>query len=904
MINARSVKNKCCILRDLITDNNIDILCITETWLSDFDTAVVAALVPPTHIFYHSPRSEGRGGGVGVAVAKCLTNVKSFRRQFDTFECLEVQANHNNKKIIIYVIYRPPSVQVSHFLPEFESFLLNSETAAHDITYVGDFNIWIEDPENSISRRFLDLLCNFNLRNYVLEPTYDSGHVLDLVISKSMSSIVNRVIVEDVFTISDHKLVSFVLNADIKRVHEKEIFFRSSAELNSIEYVGELSMLLDNIHEGVGGVCCGRDNRPSPCVDCIVEKYRECAQAFFDKHAPLVHKVIKISGKKQPWFNSDIRDAKRTLRKAENKYKKFKTLATEEDYKRLRLIKCNLVTSSKVNYYKNKISECNNNSSKLYYELNKMLGRTSENVILPKHSCLKVLANNFKDFFISKIDSINSIFQGSNASIGEMYPDFPLKKFSEFAPVSDEKLEKVISRVKRTFCLNDPINVKLLNFDVIMKPFVGIMGGIVNRSFQCGEFPQAEKFAYIKPVVKGKCDPDDFNSYRPLYNTSFTSKILESESFDQLMGKLKNFACFPKFQSAYREFHSVETAMCRVYNQLIKTKCSGKCTLLVLLDLSAAFDTVDHEILLNDLRLLGLDGNVLSWYRSYLTNRKFKVVIDQVTSDPGFMRTGVPQGSILGPVLFIIYIMELQYLLEGMNVSFHFYADDTQIFFEIADLGQAQRRITEVLEVVKLWMKGRRLKLNTGKTEFILIGQKKCSYGVAGVRGMDIGGTVFEFSDAVRSLGILVDKNLDMHDQLKNVKRKAIGNLINISRISRYIDESSRMKLVHGLVMSHIDFCNSLYCGLPSKDLQPLQLIINGAARMVVGLPYFSRERITPYCIRLHFLPLKARIKYKICLLTFKAIKYGEPQYLRELLVRCDLNEHRSLRSVTDEKLV
>ena len=164
------------------------------------------------------------------------------------------------------------------------------------------------------------------------------------------------------------------------------------------------------------------------------------------------------------------------------------------------------------------------------------------------------------------------------------------------------------------------------------------------------------------------------------------------------------------------------------------------------------------------------------------------MVNDQVTSDPGFMRTGVPQGSILGPVLFIIYIMELQYLLEGMNVSFHFYADDTQIFFEIADLGQAQRRITEVLEVVKLWMKGRRLKLNTGKTEFILIGQKKCSYGVAGVCGMDIGGTVFEFSDAVRSLGILVDKNLDMH--VKNVKRKEylIPNSFTLSHTMRLCD--------------------------------------------------------------------------------------------------------------------
>ena len=135
----------------------------------------------------------------------------------------------------------------------------------------------------------------------------------------------------------------------------------------------------------------------------------------------------------------------------------------------------------------------------------------------------------------------------------------------------------------------------------------------------------------------------------------------------------------PKFQSAYREFHSVETAITKVYNDLVVNKAQGKCSLLILLDLSAAFDTVQHSILMNDLRILGLDGKVLSWFESYLSDREFKVHIEDSVSGSKVMRTGVPQGSVLGPILFLIYTIELHYILQNLGVSFHCYADDTQI---------------------------------------------------------------------------------------------------------------------------------------------------------------------------------------------------------------------------------
>ena len=197
----------------------------------------------------------------------------------------------------------------------------------------------------------------------------------------------------------------------------------------------------------------------------------------------------------------------------------------------------------------------------------------------------------------------------------------------------------------------------------------------------------------------------------------------------------------------------------------------------------------------------------------------------------------------------------------------------------------------------------RKLKLNAGKTEIMIVGSSARVRLLNNFTEMIVDGSVVVFSEQVKSLGVILDQGLSMKNQLSNTKKKAIYNLINISRISRFIDRGSRMKLIHGLVLTVIDFCNSLYYGLPNCDLHAFQMIINSAARIVEGMPRFSRDRITPVCINLHFLPFKARIEYKICLLTYKALRFGEPKYLADLLTRFSTERDMSLRSIEFDRL-
>ena len=592
------------------------------------------------------------------------------------------------------------------------------------------------------------------------------------------------------------------------------------------------------------------------------------------------------------------------MRKDEKLYKRHKTDPYRDKYRRSLQAKCDLVNRAKASHYGGKIENCKNNSRKLHGVLNGLLGKNTKDYILPQHVSDYSLANDFKDFFLLKVANLKNSFNESLISNNiTLIPEFQLERFNIFAAVEIADILKLLKNMNKTFCNNDPFDIRSFEFDQISEPLALYLCRVVNSSFSEGKFPETEKFACVRPKIKGSGDPDELSSYRPLYNTSVLSKILESAALSQLLAHLGKFESFPIVQSAYREFHSVETAMCKIYNDLVIRKCKGDCTLLVLLDLSAAFDTVDHKILINDLIRLGIGGKVLDWFSSFLNNRSFNVVVGKEISDSGKMTTGVPQGSILGPVLFIIYTIDLYYLLQSLEVECHFYADDTQIYFSVLDPNQCRDKFKDVYTAVEEWMYRRKLKLNSGKTEIMLVGSQSRVSLLSNFTEITVGTSTVTLSEQVRSLGVIVDQNLTLKPQLNNTKRKAIYNLMNISRISKFINESLRMKLVHGLVLSVIDFCNSLYHGLSNSDLHGLQMIINSAARIVKGMPRFSRDRITPVCIELHLLPLKARIMYKVCLITYKALSFGQPKYMSDLVKEYTPETTMQLRSIADSRL-
>ena len=324
----------------------------------------------------------------------------------------------------------------------------------------------------------------------------------------------------------------------------------------------------------------------------------------------------------------------------------------------------------------------------------------------------------------------------------------------------------------------------------------------------------------------------------------------------------------------------------------------GSVAVLVLLDLSAAFDTVDQAVLLKQLEYsLGVKGEALRWFHSYLTGRFQTVSIDGVTSSPHSLAYGVPQGSVLGPLLFSCYTYPLGKIIRQHGLSMHFYADDSQlyVFFKPATTEKvtAIKQLEECIAEVRTWMRRSFLKLNEEKTEVIIFGTKSKLPSV-GELTIKIGDAIISPSPSAKNLGILYDQHLTMDDHVGMVCRSAYLQLHNIFHIKRFLTAEALKALIQACVLSRLDYGNSLLYGLPATTISRLQRVQNSAARLLTGTK--RSEHIQPILAGLHWLPVQSRIIFKLLSLTYKALNNMAPSYLSDMLT---LHEpSRSLQSV------
>jgi len=286
---------------------------------------------------------------------------------------------------------------------------------------------------------------------------------------------------------------------------------------------------------------------------------------------------------------------------------------------------------------------------------------------------------------------------------------------------------------------------------------------------------------------------DDLSSYRPISNLSFLSKLIERVIHTRLLTHLNSFPSLSPFQSAYRKFHSCETALLSIYNDLLHACDNQKVSALILLDLSAAFDTIDHSILLTRLSsnfgLSGLAHNLLS---SYLLNRTQSVSIASHSTKSSPLTTGVPQGSVLGPLLFSLYTTPLSHLLSSSPASFHLYADDTQLYisFSASDSSAALLNLSTVLDSVYTWLISNRLSVNTSKTEYLLIGTPQQRAKVSST-------SLFFRSDSitpsshVRNLGITFDADLSFRNHISFLSSSSFYYIRLLRQIRSSLDSHS-----------------------------------------------------------------------------------------------------------------
>ena len=873
LINIQSVGNKTITIRNLINELELDLLLLTETWLQGniSDSSRTKEMTPRTHSLHHIPRKDKSGGGVGILVSKSFSRVTIKNvRIFETFEYIDLELIRDNKVLEIITLYRPPRSNIKKFFEEFSTLL----EMVNDVTKTvicGDFNVWMDNINDRDAKELMEILDMYSLTNSVLEPTSVGGHTIDLVIHCCDSNIISNTEVEPDFGIcKTHKLVKFNVNINKSKVLRKWITYRDKKQFDAANFIDESTIEMSDM----GRRC--EHNQNERCASCYSKNFNEIFSKKYDSKCPIISKQIVVH-ENAKWFNSELLSAKRMRRKFENRWKRARSPRSRALYTKARNDYNALLEKTKRNFYN---SECRkmNDVKKKHRELDDLLGLKKEK-ILPEN----ISAENFALFFNEKIDKIYRSFPcgpfDSQMSMSER-DGIKLKKFKK---INMCDLIRIMSNVSNTYCENDPFPISDIKDATNSHSVYSIYLEIINLSISQSRFPSNEKVALIKPTYKGKGDVNDLNSYRPISNLSYLSKLIETTISEQLCTHIREIGAIPENQSAYRAGHSTETTLCSIMNDMISMLDNGKCGILIMLDLSAAFDTVVHEYLLNDLKSIGVIDEALMFLRSYLHDRKTVVMVSGDKSDKRTLTKGVPQGSVLGPILFNIYTIELSNILRKYNVGFKLYADDTQFYFALSTEQDTVDKVGRIMTDIKNWMQRKKLKLNDDKTECMLFGTKNSLKNYQQFLNIRIGETDIEFVPVVRNLGVMIDCNLTMRNQILNTVKMCNHHLRNIAFIRKYLDEDSTKILVINHVISRLDYCNSLYNGLPGGLLRKLQNVQNRAARLVKGLKI--RDRITPALIDLHWLPIKARIEFKICLLTYKAMRNGVPKYLRDCLV-------------------
>ena len=443
--------------------------------------------------------------------------------------------------------------------------------------------------------------------------------------------------------------------------------------------------------------------------------------------------------------------------------------------------------------------------------------------------------------------------------------------------------------MNKKFCSLDPIPTWLLIecIDELL-PF---LVKIVNSSLESGVFPSTYKKAIIKPSIKDiKECPDSFKNYRPVSNISFLSKLCEKTVLSQLNVYLNNNDLLCSNQSGYRSFHSCETLNVKMFDDILKRLDEGSTVALLLLDLSAAFDTVDHKVLLDLLESnYGIKGKVLQWFANYLHGRKCAVNITNSFSEFICLLFGVPQGSILGPILFIMYTKHIQHIAMKYGLNVQLYADDTQLYIEFqrnpASAEVTRGEIENCIVEIKKWMCFMSLKLNEGKTKLLFLNKPSvesheissfpinaCSTEITGV----------DWLKEIKSLGVFLDEHFNLTNHISYIRKYCFGQLMSWKRIAPSLTEDVKLLLVKQLILSKVDYCNSLFAGLPDTTIQSLQSIVNCAIRFIYNVR--KRDHITPYIMKSHILPVKYRIDFKVCTLVFNCLNNSAPEYLKDLV--------------------
>lgn len=715
-------------------------------------------------------------GGTVALVSECNSELFSM---FDGFDDLLIEREFEFSVIhserlgcFVVCIYRSPQGNSITFLERLE-LLLSRLPSKHKIILAGDFNIDFENKNNTQTLRLSDLFQCYDLTMHINHPTRvtdTSSTTIDYIVSNIQEDISC-----DVFDpkLSDHHacLANIPVNCHclsdgrrLGRIYGGRNFeaFRQSCQNFNWSFILQEPDPLGAFH----GALASFVNINFP-IRRIRPKRRDCKR----------------------WLTPGIRTSASNLRFLNNLKKAYPGNTMLQSYystyrKTYRLV----IRNAKRMYYSGRLSNATNLQRESWAIVNEITHR------VPKPSNISIDTNTLNNFYCSVADNLtrdlhptaDPLSYLSNVNTPETYDFFPA--------TSPQEVEASMHAMKnKSAATDDGISLNILRN--LPNSAIVVLSKAINRSFETGCFPACFKIAKVIPLYKGG-DHTDPSNYRPISLLSTLSKLVESLVKTRLWSFLHKHSILNANQYGFQTNKNTSDAMFDLLAGVFRAINGREVSAAVFCDLSKAFDCVSHEILLRKLNAYGFRGNVLTWFRNYLNVREQSVHMGGVSSSRRRTSCGVPQGSVLGPILFLIYINDLTQL-EVMG-TFTLFADDTTVLWRNKDLKQLMLGIVSDLEKIGHWCDANRLCLNMSKTHLMGF---NCT-----VSDLFFGGDLLNSVDSSRFLGLLVDEDLKFHAHIVKLNKKLASGCYCVRATFQELGRGVARDIYFALVESHLRY--------------------------------------------------------------------------------------------------
>ena len=879
-LNVQSLLPKIDIIR--AESELYDIAVFSETWLkpntTDADIALLNFLPP-----FRTDRRDRPGGGVAIYVRDTLLCKRRKDFEINGLESVWVEVTIKSKKIIIGGIYRPPESNSDYFNLILESIDRACSTNIHDIIITGDFNFdMLLDRNNKMK----DLLSEFNLTQLITEPTHftekPSISLIDLIIARNRNNILASGVADPIFpNLKRYHCPIFVLLKFIRpktTTYKRKIWNYQRADFVKFRHILSEHDLPEQIR--------GKE------LDTSVQIV---ADAIFDAaEKSIPNKIVNIRPNDYPWITCHIKSLIRKRRRVYNKFKKTNNLHFWNQFKVIRNNVIDLIRKSKQNYFDRleNVFSNENLSSKLFWKTSKqLLGLEKTNKNIPTLS----LNNEYAETDYQKANMLNEYFS-SQSDIDDQNKSLPPPKpvehdLLDILQISPQSVKEVLDALDvNKSCGPDLMSPRLLKegSQILAEPY----STIFTSSLRLGRFPTQWKDGNITALHK-KEDRSLPSNYRPISLLCQAGKSLERCVHKLLYNYINEHRLLTPFQSGFVPGDSTTFQLLHTYHMFCEAVDSGKEVRVVFCDISKAFDRVWHRGLLHKLRDIGCSKNLLKWFSSYLTKRRQRVVLNGKASKWTYVKAGVPQGSILGPLLFLIYINDI---VNELRASVRLFADDTSLYIIVENPNTAAITLNNDLDYISSWACDWLVNFNAAKTFSLLLTLKRI---LPFHPPLFMNGSVISETTSHKHLGITFSRNCSWNEHISNITTTAWSRLNLLRALKFKINRLALEKIYNSFIRPLLEYSDAVWDNATSECKEKLEAVHNEAARIITGATKLCS--ISKLHEDLGWETLQARrSKHKLTIL-YKILNGIAPEYLQSLVPpRVQDATSRNLRNAND----